>query len=327
MNIVGSWYSRKKWLWLLYPISLLYRFIIFVRFWLYRLAIFKHTKLPVTVIVVGNISVGGTGKTPLVMALDQFFKSKGLTPGIISRGYGGYANKTPTVVTPDTTPQQVGDEAKLIAMQTGSTVVVAKKRVQAAKYLIENFACDIIISDDGLQHYALERDIEIVVVDGDRCFGNEWCLPAGPLREPISRLNSVDYIIVNGTSTKSDVFTMQLVPQPVVSLIDNSVTRTLESFQGQHFHAIAGIGNPQRFFNVLSEAQLSFSAHAFADHHHYTFKDIAFAADEPVIMTTKDAVKCQAFCNYQHWVLPVVAEVDTEFLQQLWDDVVVLLQR
>ncbi|MCH9770335.1 MAG: tetraacyldisaccharide 4'-kinase [Gammaproteobacteria bacterium] len=301
MNIHKLWYE-KHWLSsLLVPLSWIYRAIIFLRRCCYRVGVFKQHKLAVPVIVVGNITVGGTGKTPLVTAIAKYLQAKDLRVGIISRGYGGTI-KTPTFVTANSDPAEVGDEPVLLAELTRCSVVVFADRVQAAKTLLAKYPVDVIISDDGLQHYALARDLEINVIDGERRFGNQRLLPAGPLREPLSRLNSVDIKITNGKA-QSDEYAMQLVPREIYQLINPVQHLDLNQIAGP-IHAIAGIGNPQRFFNTLEKLHLDFIPHPFPDHHQFKADDINFG-DDIVIMTAKDAVKCRRFASPNHYCLPI----------------------
>ncbi|UOA07993.1 tetraacyldisaccharide 4'-kinase [Methylobacter sp. S3L5C] len=286
------------------------------RRFLYRLGVLKSYTLPVPVIVVGNITVGGTGKTPLVIWLARFLKDSGFNPGIISRGYGGQAQSWPQPVTADSDANQVGDEALLIATQTGCPMAVGPLRVEAAKMLLSQADCNVILSDDGLQHYALNRTIEIAVIDGERRFGNGHCLPAGPLREPIERLQRVDFVIVNGEKYEDHEFSMQLVGQTLVNVVTGE-QKPLPEFNAVECHALAGIGNPERFFKQLEVAGLICATHSFPDHYSFQRHDIDFGDNKPVLMTEKDAVKCTEFAGLQHWYLPVKAVPDTVFSEQL----------
>ncbi len=265
--------------------------------------------------MVGNITVGGTGKTPLVIWIVEWLKQKGYRPGVISRGYGATAACWPQIVDCDSDPSMVGDEPLLIFQRTACLVVVDPIRIRAARALLACSDCDIIVSDDGLQHYALERDIEVVVVDGERRFGNGYCLPAGPLREPVQRLKQVDLIVCNGTG-RIDELSMQFVGEVAVNLDDQS-QRPLESFSRQRLHALVGIGNPQRFLDYLDRFDLYFDSRVFPDHYHYRPDDILFQDDAPVLMTEKDAVKCRAFADERHWYVPVTARLDDRFGDRL----------
>jgi len=299
----------------LMPFGFLFADIVRFRKFLYRHNIgqFKTERLPVPVIIVGNITVGGTGKTPLLIALAQLLKNQGYKVGIISRGYGG--DSVPRRVTPDSNPQQVGDEALIIARQTGCPMAVAPLRVEAGKLLLEHAECNVILSDDGLQHYALHRDIEIAVIDGERRLGNGYCLPAGPLREPPQRLQSVDFIVVNGNKAEPNEFEMHITGDTAVNLVTGEC-KPLSTFADENqLHALAGIGNPDRFFKLLTDHKLTFTAHSFPDHHVFQAQDINFKT--PVLMTEKDAVKCTDFATEQHWFVPVTATVDSQFTEQL----------
>ncbi|MDD2724633.1 MAG: tetraacyldisaccharide 4'-kinase [Methylovulum sp.] len=305
-QFIGTW---------LMPLGFLFSDIARFRAWLYRIGVLKIHKLPVPVIVVGNITVGGTGKTPLIIWLAQMLKTAGFRPGIISRGYGGQS-QAPQAVQPDSPVTEVGDEALLIVRQTACPLVVSPKRVAAAQYLLAHHDCNIILSDDGLQHYALGRTIEIAVVDGERRFGNGYCLPAGPLREPIHRLQSVDFVIVNGEKAEENEYAMHLQGDKAVNLATGA-SKPLSGFAGSPCHAVAGIGNPERFFKQLAAAGLVCKNHPFPDHYFYQQSDLVFADQHPVFMTEKDAVKCNAFATSQHWFVPVQAVPDADFAVQL----------
>ena len=301
--------------WLM-PFGFLFSDVVRFRKFLYRIGLLKTQTLPVPVIVVGNITVGGTGKTPLVIYLAELLKNSGFKPGIISRGYGGLAESWPQWVDTDSLAKDVGDEALLIAKQTGCPVAVGPLRVDAARLLLEKADCDVILSDDGLQHYALHRDIEIAVIDGERRFGNSYCLPAGPLREPIERLTSVDFIIVNGEKQDPNEFSMRLEGDIAINLLTGE-QKHLVDFITVDCHAIAGIGHPERFFKQLALAGLNTSNKSFPDHYSFKREDIEFSDQKPVLMTEKDAVKCTLFAGQQHWYVPVTAKPDSLFTEQL----------
>ncbi|MBA2490481.1 MAG: tetraacyldisaccharide 4'-kinase [Gammaproteobacteria bacterium] len=289
----------------------------------------RHTlpRPPVPVVVVGNITVGGTGKTPLVIWLAELLKANGYRPGIISRGYGGRANHWPQIVTALSDPHQVGDEPVLIASRSHCPTAVAPCRFDAARALLAEYDCDVLIADDGLQHYRLVRDMEIAVIDGDKGLGNRWCLPAGPLREPPSRLREVDLVIVNGRrgdtahddsrmrpgARASARYRMALEAGQMVNLADARVRQPLEAMRGRQAHAVAAIGNPARFFDSLKAGGLVLRTHVFRDHHPFTSRDLDFGDAQPVVMTEKDAVKCREFAQTHHWYLPVAAVPDTYF--------------
>ncbi len=313
--ITDVWYEDHFIGALLMPLGFLFSDVVKFRKFLYRIGVLKRHKLSVPVVVVGNITVGGTGKTPLTIWLANLLQASGFKPGIISRGYGGKAEDWPQRVTPDSDPHFIGDEALLMAKQTGCPIAVGPIRAAAAQLLIAEAGCDLIISDDGLQHYALHRDIEIAVVDGERRFGNGYCLPAGPLREPIERLNSVDFVIVNGDAYEENELAMRLVGDELVNCSTGTL-KNLSDFKDVECHALAGIGNPKRFFKVLESAGIPCKAHSFPDHHQYQSNEIVFGDDKPVLMTEKDAVKCMGFAGAQHWYLPVKVVPDSSFSEQ-----------
>jgi tetraacyldisaccharide 4'-kinase len=298
------------------PLSWLYCSVVFVRRWLYRLHILPSRRLKVPVIVVGNISVGGTGKTPLVVSLVEALKRAGYKPGVISRGYRGKARSWPQQVRPDSDPVMVGDEPILISRRTQSPMAVGPKRVAAAEALLKYSDCDIIVCDDGLQHYALRRDAEILVIDGARRFGNGFCLPAGPLREPVRRKDKVDFIVTNGLAAQNE-FAMQYTGDTLVNLLDENRTLPLTELKGKGVHAVAGVGNPQRFFERLLQTGLDVRQHPFPDHHLYLPRDLDYGKSVPIIMTEKDAVKCHRFAHENMWYLPITVNLDNEFEQQL----------
>lgn len=310
------WYRDMYVSSMMVPLSMLYDDVMRVRKFLYRINILKKTRLSVPVIVVGNITVGGTGKTPLTLWLAEYLVQQGYKPGIITRGYGGVSEVWPQKVGAFSQPQQVGDEAVLLATNSKVPVYVGPDRVASGKMLLEQTDCDVIISDDGLQHYALERDIEIAVIDGQRRFGNQYTLPCGPLREPISRLNHVDLIVVNGNPQEANELSMQIQGNQLVNLKTHEQI-ALKTFHNKSCHVIAGIGNPQRFFDHLSSQGILIDAHAFQDHHVFTVEDIQFGDEKPVLMTEKDAVKCFNFASDKHWYLPVNAKPEPLFIDKL----------
>ena len=272
-------------------------------------------RAPVPVVVVGNLTVGGTGKTPLVVWLSERLVHAGFRPGIVSRGYGGSA-AAPRWVGPDSDPGQVGDEAVLLAARTARPVVVGRDRPAAVRYLLEHAGCDIVLSDDGLQHYPLQRDVEIAVVDGRRRLGNGRCLPAGPLREPASRLAAADFVVANGPAAAGEV-AMRLVGDELCAVGEGGRRRPLHAFAGQRVHAVAGIGHPGRFFDDLRARGFTVVEHAFPDHHRFGPADLEFGDDAPVVMTEKDAVKCRPFARDGQWYLPVQAVLPEDFSERL----------
>jgi len=322
MNKTLSEWAQKIWYKdsvidkLLLPLGLVFAALVRLRKFLYRQGVLKSLTLPVPVIVVGNITVGGTGKTPLIIWLADFLKASGYRPGIVSRGYGGQAESWPQWVDATSDVNRVGDEAVLIAKRTDCPMAVAPLRTAAAALLLNQSDCNVILSDDGLQHYALNRDIEIAVIDGERRFGNGYCLPAGPLREPVSRLQSIDLVVVNGDKLKANEYSMQLTGDTAVNLATGA-EKYLVEFNDTGCHALAGIGNPDRFFSLLAAAGLSCMPHSFPDHHRFQQSDIEFGDDKPILMTEKDAVKCSPYASNQHWYVPVQAVPAANFGEQL----------
>jgi tetraacyldisaccharide 4'-kinase len=268
----------------------------------------KSTQLSCPVIIVGNLSVGGTGKTPLVCWLAARLKERGLMPGIVTRGYGGSSRNVRLIGAADD-PNIVGDESILLARRTSVPVAAGRDRPAAAQLLV-NAGCNVIVSDDGLQHYALARDCEIVVIDGDRRFGNGWLLPAGPLRETPARLAAADAIVVNGgRALLEGALSMRLEAKRAVALVGGAA-RELDDFAGESVHALAGIGNPERFFNMLRAHGIEVTGHPLPDHARVKSEDISFPDQRPVLMTEKDAVKCQGIAGPRHWYVPVTAAFD-----------------
>ena len=296
-----SWYQKGHWLTLiLLPLSAIYWVLSSIRRRLFRLGIMRSHKLAVPVVIVGNISVGGTGKTPFTLWLCQQLQAKGIKAGIISRGYGAKISN-PTAVNADSKAGEVGDEPLLLARRSNCPVVVCPDRVAAGTELLARHQVDIIICDDGLQHYRLARDLEIVLIDGKRRFGNGLLLPAGPLRERRSRLKNADIIIANSGEVSQADYQMQLSGNVAISLLTGNVLSACD------VTLVAGIGNPERFqitarqagFNVIGQ-------HFFADHHQFTAADFAEISG-PVLMTEKDAVKCQQFARDNWYFLRVDA--------------------
>jgi len=306
------WEKRSIGAILLLPLSGLFCLLVWLRRYGYRKGYLSRSRVAVPVIVVGNITTGGTGKTPLVIAVVNILKQAGFKPGIISRGYGGKARSWPQQVRPDADPVMVGDEPVIIARRTGCPMAVGPNRVEAINALLAHHECDIVISDDGLQHYALERDVEVVVVDGMRRFGNGWCLPAGPLREPVSRLSEVDLIVTNGTPV-GDEYPMDYVGRQWINVQDNSRTAEMTKFAGQCVHAIAGVGNPQRFFNMLRDEGMEVIEHTYPDHYAFQADDFDFEEKRPILMTEKDAVKCERLGLEDAWYVPIQANIQKKF--------------
>lgn len=306
-----AWYGKTGLTLVLRPLSWIFIALVTLRRAIYRAGLKKPVKLRVPVIVVGNLTVGGTGKTPLVIWLVNFLKSAGYKPGVISRGYGGKARNWPQQVRPDADPAMVGDEAVVISRRTGIPMAVGPTRVTDGQALLQHADVDVIVSDDGLQHYALDRDIEIVVIDGVRRFGNGFCLPAGPLRERVSRLDAVDCRVTNGVAAQGE-YSMRYRADHVVNLLSNEA-RPLAEFKGMSVNALAGIGNPDSFFNFLRAAGIRLQARAYPDHYHYQPADLAFADDGIVFMTEKDAVKCERFARENWWYIQLETILPEEF--------------
>lgn len=310
------WYRKSIVSFALLPLSWLYLSLSALRHGLYRVGVLRSTRLPVPVVVVGNISVGGTGKTPLVVWLAKLLRQQGYKPGIVARGYGGSSTQWPAYVTAQSDPAQVGDEPVLLARGSACPVMAAPNRALAASKLVDEHDCNIIISDDGLQHYAMARDVEIAVIDGARRFGNGYCLPAGPLREPPTRLRSVQARVTNG-SPRSGELGMRLRPLCFKSVSAPVSELPTNAFAGKRVHALAGIGNPQRFFQQLRELDIDPIEHALPDHYRFRRQDLEFADAAPVIMTEKDAVKCQAFADQRCWYLAVEAQPDAALADEI----------
>ncbi len=308
------WYEGAPAPWWFKPLSVLYGAVSRLRYRAYARRSRRAAPLARPVIVVGNLSVGGTGKTPLVCWLAVRLAELGFRPGVVTRGYGG-ANRRARLVEASDDPDSVGDEAILLGRRTRAPVAIGRDRPAAAQLLI-NAGCDVIVSDDGLQHYALMRDCEIVVVDGERLFGNGRLLPAGPLREAPARLERADAVVVNGgpaaigsQALPAGALRMHLAATSAISL-RYGTPKDLRELAGQSVHALAGIGNPRRFFDMLRGFGIKVLDHALPDHARLRIGDISFADDLPVLMTEKDAVKCAEIAGPHHWYVPVSAVLD-----------------
>ncbi len=312
---MGFWYRRGAVAWLLWPAGVIFLLGVCARRFLYLVRIFKSQHPGVPVIVVGNLTVGGSGKTPLVIWIAEFLKSKGWSPGVVARGYGGSVareKQAPRAATLASDPAEVGDEPILISRRGGCPVWVGADRVQVAAVLRrEEPKVDVLVLDDGLQHYRMRRDLEIAVVDA-RGFGNGFMLPAGPLREPASRLRSVDAVVANAFSREKS-FSMVLEGDVLHRMTDARDRQPLKAFAGQRVHAAAGIGDPNRFFLHLGAAGLKVVPHPFPDHHRFVPRDLEFGDDAPVMLTEKDAVKLRGAARPNWWVLPVAAKLDPAF--------------
>lgn len=314
-TLVAGWYGAGRSPWWTWPLAVLYGAIVRIRRALYRLGWLRSEKLPVPVIVVGNITAGGTGKTPLTLALVDALRARGCKPGVVSRGYGGSV-RDPVLLGDAPDPAQVGDEPCLIRT-SGAAVAVGRDRPAAARLLLDA-GCDVLIADDGLQHYRLARDVEICVIDGARRFGNGHLLPAGPLREPLARLNQVDFRVSNGDVAMSGEIPMQLAGGVARALLDDR-EQDLAIFAGKRAHAVAAIGNPQRFFDSLRALGIELIEHAFPDHHAFVPADLCFDDDLPVLMTSKDAIKCSGFIQPNWWSVPVRAVLPESFFDAVYE--------
>jgi tetraacyldisaccharide 4'-kinase len=311
------WYGRHPLGLVLAPLSWLYCLVVQLRRLGYRKGWIASRRLPVPVVVVGNLTVGGTGKTPAVLKLAELLRARGWNPGIITRGYGGrggHGSVVPRRVPPDGEPADFGDEPVLLARRSGCPVVAGPDRVAAGALALTGGDLDILLADDGLQHYRLARDIEIAVVDGARGLGNGRCLPAGPLREPRGRLDTVDLVLTNGGDPGGG-YGMRLIPGAAVHLREPAVSRPIADFIGRPVFAVAAIGNPERFFAMLRGLGLEVEGRAYPDHYSFAPSDLEAWPLGPVLMTEKDAVKCTRFAGEDHWFLPVQAELDTAFVE------------
>ncbi len=321
-----AWHKKAGWLILLWPLSLLFQLLIKLR----RLSQQENSApdyLKVPLIVVGNISLGGTGKTPLLITLANQLQAQGFKPGIISRGYAGNAAFYPLSVDANSSVLESGDEAFLIAEKTGCPVFVAPDRCAALRALLAAEDVDVVLSDDGLQHYKLYRDIEIVVVDGQRLFSNGFCLPAGPLRESLARLKEVDQIVINGQPAAElpdlgNASLMRVEPRSLVNLVSGEK----KPFSGAPFNmgnklqAVSALGNPQRFYDLLQGLPYQVETFSFPDHHTFTVADFEqkdMDEHQPVVMTEKDAVKCRQFAKANFWYLSVDVSLEREFTDRL----------
>lgn len=318
-----AWYKQSSWLLLLWPVSLLFRLLAFTRRKVQQ-AGNNGARYAVPIVIIGNISTGGTGKTPLLITLVNQLKKAGMKPGVVSRGYGGHASNYPLKVIESTDVNESGDEALVIVRNTQCPVVVDPDRVAAVDHLLSNQDVDIVLSDDGLQHYRLHRDIEIIVVDGQRLFSNGLCFPAGPLREPVHRLSEADYVFVNGGAEEQQLdgaLVMELRPRFLINLLSGEK----KPFSGVPFNmgntvqAVSAIGNPDRFHQTLESLPHTVKHFTFPDHHSFDydeFKTIGIDDKQPVVMTEKDAVKCKDFAQKNYWYLTVEVNLSSSFLEK-----------
>lgn len=325
-RLVAAWYAPRLTALTvaLVPLSLVFALLSASRRALYRAGVLKVRRIPVPVVVVGNITAGGSGKTPLTAALCRALSLRGWRPGIVSRGHGRQEDAAgPLIVAPDADAARVGDEPLLLA-RAGFPVAVARDRVAAARALLAAHPqCDVIVADDGLQHYRLARDVEIAVVDAARGLGNGWRLPAGPLREPRARLDEVDAIVALVTPGVAapwivpNAYSMTLAGETFHRVGDPMVMRPASAFAGAAVHAVAGIGNPDRFFAQLAAMGIAATGHAFPDHHRFGAPDLALPGAQAILMTEKDAVKCGAFADERCWYLPVRAHIDPALVARI----------
>lgn len=310
-GLEAAWYRGAWWLWLLRPLELLFRLLSALRRLFYRSGLLGSYRASRPVVVIGNITVGGTGKTPVVIALVEALQERGLKPGVVSRGYGAQPGEFPRVVTADSEALECGDEPLLIHRRTTVPCVVGPDRGAAVRMLLAHYPVDILLSDDGLQHYALQRDLEVALLDAGRGVGNGFCLPAGPLREPVSRLDSVDFVLYrNGADPERGV---SYEAQAWVNL-GTGEQRSLDAFAGQQVTALAGIGQPAQFFATLRTLGIEAREQAFPDHHRYTAADFSMLPLGPILMTEKDAVKCRSLAGEDAWFLRIGASLPPQLV-------------
>jgi len=313
--VVDSWYKRSLWLYLLYPFSLIFSYLTSLRRKRFLTNKITSFKSEVPIVVVGNLTIGGTGKTPLVKYIVTELKNKGYKPGIVSRGYGGKFKET-LQVTSETPVKHTGDEAQILA-KLDVPFYIDKNRVRAVKKLSKNHDCDVIISDDGLQHYKMGRQVEIAVIDGKRRFGNNLTFPAGPLRESSKRIDTVDFIVNNSGPTDEGEYLMNISPTKFVHL-KSGKSYSIENWpMHKQVHAVAGLGNPGRFFDLLDKLGFDIIRHPFPDHHNFLSSDIFYLDHLPIVMTEKDASKCKDFDNNKIWYLKIDADLNNKFIDNL----------
>ncbi|MGE8495966.1 MAG: tetraacyldisaccharide 4'-kinase [Pseudomonas sp.] len=325
-RLVAAWYTGHPALGLLRPLEWLYRTVAQHRRARFLAGEGEVYRAPLPVVVVGNITVGGTGKTPLILWLIEHCRQRGLKVGVVSRGYGAKPPQLPWRVRAEQAAAEAGDEPLLIVQRSGVPLVIDPDRGSAVRALLAEESLDLILSDDGLQHYRLARDLELVLIDAARGLGNGRCLPAGPLREPVERLQQVDALLYNGAlADPAGGYSFGLRPRELVNLRSGE-RRPLDHFPaGQRVHAVAGIGNPQRFFTTLEALHWQPVPHAFADHAHYSAELLSFSPSLPLLMTEKDAVKCRTFAGDDWWYLAVDAEPSVAFVDWFDEQLVRLL--
>ncbi len=317
-RLVDAWYRGHPALALLRPLEWLYRGVVLRKRRAFVVGEGDIYRAPVPVLVVGNVTVGGTGKTPMILWLIEYCRARGLRVGVVSRGYGATPAQLPWRVHADQAASEAGDEPLLIVQRSGVPLVIDPQRARAVQALLEQEELDLILSDDGLQHYRLARDLELVLIDAARGLGNRRCLPAGPLREPVERLAEVDAVLRNGADSDDEQgFAFQLQPSALINLRSGERVGLDHFAAGQQLHAVAGIGNPQRFFRTLEALNWRPIAHPFADHASYSPEALQFAPELPLVMTEKDAVKCRAFAADNWWYLAVDAAPSSAFVAWL----------
>jgi len=310
-HVERLWYGTSVLAILLLPFAWAYRGAVVVRRACYRLGFLRSVQCSVPVIVVGNVTVGGSGKTPLVAWLVRYLGGAGMRPGIVSRGYGGSAGRHPVIVGPGSRAEEVGDEPLLLARRTGVPVCVCADRVAAVQYLLRETDITVVVADDGLQHYRLRRDLEFVVIDGQRGLGNGRMLPAGPLREPAARLAEADLVFSNGRADGIAGHVFELIPGKARALLGTR-ERDLKEFAGDRVWAVAGIGNPDRFYALLAEFGIDIEPVEVADHGIIDLEQLVAEHDRPILMTEKDAVKYPGISIADTWWVPVDVGMPTE---------------
>ena len=313
-KLVDSWYTSVGFFWVFWPMEVIYIFFVITRRALYRFNIFSIYRAPCPVVIVGNITVGGSGKTPVVIELAKELQRKGLKVGVISRGYGSKKKSQPLLVRRDSEPLECGDEPLLIHIKANCPVVVHSSRSRAAELLIDNFQLDLILSDDGLQHYNLARDMEIIMIDHQRNLGNRHCLPVGPLREPEGRLHDSDIILRRGGDGEMSV---RYKPGIWKQLKASDKQKTFPSSAA--IHAVAGIGQPEQFFSMLEEMGLSITRFSYSDHHQYKQSDFDKHAGKVVVMTEKDAVKCKNLDILDAWFIEITPILPFEVIDKVYE--------